>query len=157
MAKSVHEFTVKTLSGQERSLADYAGKVLVLVNVASKCGLTPQYADLQEFYETHKSKGIEVLGFPANNFGAQEPGSDSEIQAFCEANYGVSFPMFSKISVKGEDQHPLYAYLTQTTGQDVIWNFQKFLVNKQGEVVQAVNPQTLVSAPEVQAKLLELL
>lgn len=141
---SVHELEMKSIDGQSVPLREYAGKVLVLVNVASKCGLTPQYADLELFYRDMKAKGVEVLGFPANNFGAQEPGADAEIKAFCSTKYEVSFPMFSKISVKGADQHPLYSYLTKTTGSDVQWNFQKFLVGKDGQVIQSFSPTTTV-------------
>jgi glutathione peroxidase len=148
MANSVYDFTVKNIAGKEVNLADYQGKTLILVNVASQCGLTPQYADLQAFYESYKDKGVEILGFPANNFGAQEPGTDAEIQTFCTTNYGVTFPMFSKISVKGEDQHPLYQYLTQQAQTDVTWNFQKFIVDKTGQVVQTFAPQTSVDEPE---------
>lgn len=136
MSKSVHDFTMTTLEGQEKSLKDYAGKVLVIVNVASKCGYTPQYADLQKFYTENESKGVVVLGFPANNFGSQEPGSNEEIAQFCQANYGVSFPMFAKISVKGDDTHPLYKYLTEATGEKVSWNFNKFVIGKDGKAVK---------------------
>ena len=136
MANSVHDFTMNTLEGKPQNLKDFAGKVLVLVNVASKCGYTPQYADLQKFYEAYKDQGVVVLGFPANNFGGQEPGSDSEIAQFCQTNYGVTFPMFSKISVKGSDAHPLYKYLTQASGSEVSWNFNKFIVDKQGKFVK---------------------
>jgi len=148
MASSVYDFTVKNIAGKEVNLADYHGKTLILVNVASQCGLTPQYADLQAFYESYKDQGVEILCFPANNFGAQEPGTDAEIQTFCTTNYGVTFPMFSKISVKGEDQHPLYQYLTQQAQTDVTWNFQKFIVDKSGQVVRSVPPETSVDEPE---------
>ena len=136
MANSVHDFTLNSLSGTPQSLKEYAGKVLVLVNVASKCGYTPQYADLQKFYNEYQEKGVVVLGFPANNFGSQEPGTDADIAQFCQANYGVTFPMFSKISVKGTDIHPLYKYLTQGIGAEVSWNFNKFIVNKEGKVIK---------------------
>jgi glutathione peroxidase len=136
MAKSVHEFTLNTLSGTPQSLKEYAGKVLVIVNVASKCGYTPQYADLQKFYDEYQQKGLVILGFPANNFGNQEPGTDADIAQFCQANYGVTFPMFSKLSVKGADIHPLYKYLTQESGVEVSWNFNKFIVNKEGKVIK---------------------
>ncbi len=146
---SVHDFEVITIDGQKISLSQYQGKVLVIVNVASKCGLTPQYADLQEFYEQYKDKGVVVLGFPANNFGAQEPGTNSEIKDFCTKNYGVTFPMFAKISVKGEDIHPLYQYLTQKSMNGVLdapvkWNFQKFIVDKEGKVVESIEPTVSV-------------
>ncbi len=143
---SLHDFTVNTITGEPRPLADYRGKVAVVVNVASRCGLTPQYADLELFYREQRANGVEVLGFPANNFGAQEPGTDAEIQAFCLTNYEVSFPMFSKLSVKGEDQHPLYGYLTGAG--EVQWNFQKFLVGKDGRVIRSFAPMTKVTDPE---------
>ena len=144
----LHDFTMRTISGGEQPLADYRGQVAVVVNVASRCGLTPQYADLELFYREAKAKGVTVLGFPANNFGAQEPGSDAEIQAFCSTNYEVSFPMFSKISVKGADQHPLYSYLTTAAKADVQWNFQKFLVGKDGQVLHSFAPTMSVNDPE---------
>jgi glutathione peroxidase len=147
-ATSVYDFTMRTIDGKEKPLADYKGKVLLLVNVASQCGLTPQYADLELFYRQYKDKGVEVLGFPANNFGAQEPGTDEQIQNFCATQYDVTFQMFSKISVQGEDMHPLYAYLTQTTAKPVQWNFQKFLVSKNGEQIQAFEPVLKVDSPQ---------
>jgi glutathione peroxidase len=122
------DYTMKRLDGQVENLKDYQGKVLLLVNVASECGLTPQYRELQALYAEYKDQGFEVLGFPANNFGAQEPGTDQQIAQFCERNYGVTFPMFSKISVKGADKHPLYGELTSMPapiGGEVEWNFQK--------------------------------
>ena len=134
------DFTMKDISGAEIPLSRYRGKALLLVNVASKCGFTPQYTGLQSLYERYHDKGFEVLGFPANNFLWQEPGSDSEIKQFCSTKYNVSFPLFSKISVKGKDIHPLYKALTeketnpQFSGK-ITWNFNKFLVNKQGEIV----------------------
>jgi len=134
--KSIFDVTLPMLDGKEKSLKDYEGKVLVLMNVASKCGYTGQYKDWQAYYSAHAKDGIEILGFPANNFGGQEPGSNEEIATFCEANYGVSFPMFSKISVKGDDQHPLYQYLTSATGEKVGWNFNKFVVGKDGKVIK---------------------
>lgn len=148
MANSVYDFTVKNIAGKDVNLADYQGKILIFVNVASQCGLTPQYNDLQAFYESYQDKGVEILGFPANNFGAQEPGTDAEIQSFCTTNYGVTFPMFSKISVKGEDQHPLYQYLTEQAETDVTWNFQKFIVNPNGQIVRSFAPETSVDEPE---------
>lgn len=154
----VLNFTMKRLDGKEQSLADYRGKVLLMVNVASYCGNTPQYKGLQELYMRYHDRGFEVLGFPANNFGAQEPGSDKEIAQFCEANYSVSFPMFSKISVKGSDIHPLYAQLTTSpAGGAVTWNFQKFLVNKKGEVAAKFSPSTQPTDAGVTAKVEELL
>lgn len=156
-AASVHEFKMKTIDGKEQSLGEYKGKVLVLLNVASKCGYTPQYADWQAFYESHKEKGVEVLGFPANNFMGQEPGSDAEIKQFCSSEYSVTFPMFSKISVKGKDQHPLYAYLTETTGEKVSWNFNKYLVDQNGKVVAHFKSGVKPDDADFNTKLNELL
>lgn len=156
-AGSVHEFKMKTIDGKEKSLADYKGKVLVLLNVASKCGYTPQYEDWQKFYESHKGKDVEVLGFPANNFMGQEPGSDAEIKEFCTSEFNVSFPMFSKISVKGKDQHPLYAYLTKTTGEKVSWNFNKYLVDQNGKVVAHYKSGVKPDDEDFKKKLNELL
>ncbi len=154
------DFTMKRLDGTEQSLKDYQGKVVMLVNVASKCGNTPQYRGLQEMYTRYQGKGLEILGFPANDFGAQEPGSDEEIAQFCEANYGVTFPMFSKISVKGDDIHPLYKELTsmpEPIGGEVRWNFQKYLVDREGNVVAKLHPKMTPEDPELVAKVEELL
>ncbi len=148
-ASSVHEFQMKSIDGEEVSLADYDGKPLLIVNVASRCGFTPQYEGLQALYEKYESKGLVVIGFPANNFGAQEPGTDAEIKTFCNREYGVSFPMFSKISVKGADKAPLYEYLTGATGQEVPWNFTKFLVGKDGKVIRSFAPDVEPLAPEL--------
>ena len=148
---TLHDFTVTRITGEAQALADYRGKVAVVVNVASKCGLTPQYADLELFYREQRARGVEVLGFPANNFGGQEPGSDAEIAQFCSTNYEVSFPMFSKISVKGADQHPLYAYLTEAGKSEVQWNFQKFVVGKDGQVVRSFAPTTSVNDADFRA------
>ena len=135
--KSIYDFTMKTIDGKEKSLADYRGEVLLVVNVASQCGYTPQYKDLEEVFEKYKGKGFRILAFPANNFGEQEPGSDQEIKTFCQTNYSVTFDLFSKISVKGDDQHPLYSYITKESPfpGDVKWNFQKYLVDKNGNIV----------------------
>lgn len=137
---NVHQFSVKTIKGDDFSLEQYKGSVLLIVNTASKCGYTPQYKDLQELYETYKDQGLVILGFPANNFNQQEPGTNEEILEFCEMNYGITFPMFSKVSVKGEDQHELFGYLTgQGDKQEmggVNWNFEKFVINKEGNLVQ---------------------
>ena len=144
--------TMTRLDGSEESLAGYKGKVVMLVNVASKCGLTPQYKGLQAIYDQYRDKGFEILGFPANDFMGQEPGTNEEIAEFCELNYGVSFPLFSKISVKGDEMHPLYQEITampDPIGGDILWNFQKYLVNKQGEVVQKIGPRTTPEDPEV--------
>lgn len=136
---SVHEFELENIEGEPTSLSTYEGKVLLIVNTASECGYTPQYEGLQALYEKYKDRGFEVLGFPANNFGGQEPGTDEEIKKFCSVNYSVTFPLFSKISVKGEDQHPLFRFLTSAENPDfkgeIKWNFEKFLVNKNGELV----------------------
>jgi glutathione peroxidase len=150
--------TMKSLEGKDVNLAQYKGKVVMMVNTASKCGLTPQYKQLEAIYEKYKERGFVILGFPANNFGAQEPGSDQEIGAFCEKNYGVKFPMFSKISVKGEDKAPLYQYLTSDKlpvdpKGDISWNFEKFLLNRNGEVVARFSPKTTPDAAEVTQKI----
>ena len=143
MNKSVYDFRVRDIRGNEKSLADYKGQVLLIVNVASKCGLTPQYAGLESLYSDLKEKGLVVLGFPANNFGAQEPGTDAEIEQFCQTKFSVNFPMFSKISVKGESIAPLYQYLTKEAPlhSDVSWNFQKFLIDRSGQVVANIDPK----------------
>lgn len=162
MSASVYDIPVKTIQGDDTTLNQYQGKVLLLVNVASKCGLTPQYEGLEKLYTEKKSQGFEVLGFPANNFLEQEPGSEAEIQEFCSINYKVDFPLFAKISVAGADKHPLYQTLTRAIPErigegpwwddlveygltpnpkpEVLWNFEKFLVNKQGEVVARFAP-----------------
>jgi len=139
-AMSIYDFTVNDIDGNPVSLSEYEGKVLLLVNVASKCGFTGQYEGLQKLYETYRDRGLVILGFPANDFMSQEPGTDEEIKEFCTLNYGVTFPMFSKISVKGDDRHPLYRFLTDKeihpeTGGKISWNFNKFLVNREGDVV----------------------
>jgi glutathione peroxidase len=134
-ASSVHEFTLPSIDGAPAPLSAYKGKVALIVNVASQCGYTPQYTGLQQLYEKYKDKGFVVLGFPANNFGAQEPGTNQEIKTFCTRNYNVTFPMYSKISVKGSDKAPLYKFLTDSAGGEVKWNFTKFLVDENGKVV----------------------
>ncbi len=149
---SVLDFKMQRIDGTEQSLADYRGKVLMLVNVASKCGQTPQYEVLERVYEQYRDRGFEILGFPANDFNEQEPGTDDEIAQFCELTYGVKFPLFSKISVKGEEMHPLYQYLTtlpDPIGGDVRWNFQKYLVDKQGNVVSRVHFKVKADEPQV--------
>jgi len=154
------DFTMKRLDGSEQSLSSYKGNVLMLVNVASRCGLTPQYRGLQDLYKRFEGQKFEILGFPANNFGQQEPGTEQEIAQFCERNYGVTFPMFSKISVTGPDIHPLYADLTSRpapVGGEVQWNFQKYLVNRDGEVVARFDPQTEPGDPALVKKIEELL
>ena len=139
-AKSVYEFTMKDIDGKDIKLDAYKGKVLLIVNTASKCGYTPQYEGLQSLYDKSKDKGFVVLGFPANNFMGQEPGTEAEIKEFCTLKYKVTFPMFAKISVKGEDQHPLYNFLTNKATDpqfagDITWNFNKFLIDRNGKVV----------------------
>ena len=159
---SLYSFTLNSIDGKPAPLAEYKGKVVLIVNVASQCGYTPQYSALEAIYEKYKDQGFVILGFPANNFGAQEPGTNEEIKTFCSRKYSVKFPMYAKISVKGDDQAPLYAYLTKQTGPgitgDIKWNFTKFLVDKNGNVVQrfepAVTPDSkeLTSAIEKQLK-----
>jgi len=138
--KTVHDFTARTILGREIRLSEFKGKVLLLVNVASKCGFTPQYKGLEALYEKYKDRGFVVLGFPANDFLSQEPGTNEEIKEFCEVNFGVTFPLFAKISVKGEKIDPLYAFLTDKavhpeTGGKITWNFNKFLADRDGKVV----------------------
>jgi glutathione peroxidase len=169
MTSSLHQFSVKRIDGTPTSLKDYRGKVLLVVNVASQCGLTPQYAALEKLYEAHRERGLEVLGFPANEFGAQEPGSNGDIEEFCRSKFGIKFPMFEKIVVKGAGIHPLYAFLTQAQAQasspngalfedklnaygvtradpnDILWNFEKFLIGRDGTVLARFNPDV---APE---------
>lgn len=132
-AASLYDFKIASLDGKTIDFSQYKGKTLLIVNTASECGYTPQYADLQKLHEAYGNK-IIILGFPANNFGGQEPGSNAEIASFCKKNYGVTFQMFEKISVKGEDQHPLYAWLKDKTGQEPSWNFCKYLVKPDGTV-----------------------
>jgi glutathione peroxidase len=151
---SVHEFTMKTIDGEERNLRDFDGKALLVVNVASQCGLTPQYEALAKLHETFADRGFAVLGFPCNQFGAQEPGSEAEIKAFCTSNYGVSFPMFAKIDVNGPSAHPLYRWLeeqpTEPDGPgDIKWNFAKFLIAKDGRVRARFAPTTAPDSPEL--------
>jgi glutathione peroxidase len=165
MTQNIYDFQVKTINGKEISLKDFKGKVMLITNVASKCGLTPQYEGLENLYKKYHAKGLMVLGFPANEFLAQEPGSNTEIQEFCTLNYGVQFPMFEKIVVKGEGQHPLYTYLTAAKpetqmkegGQlisrlkekgllsgkdnDIKWNFEKFLIDTNGTVIGRYSPE----------------
>ncbi|MDE3058392.1 MAG: glutathione peroxidase [Bacteroidota bacterium] len=158
-AQSVFNFTMKTIDGKEKPLSDYKGDVLMIVNVASFCGYTPQYKDLEAVYEKYKARGFKILAFPANNFGSQEPGTNGEIKAFCTRNYNVTFDMFSKISVKGEDQDPLYHYLTTGTDfkGDIGWNFTKFLVDRNGNVVARYASNIVPSSKEITGKIEELL
>jgi glutathione peroxidase len=148
-ASSVHDFTLTSIDGKAVPLSSYKGKVVLLVNVASKCGYTPQYTGLQSLYTKYKDKGLVVVGVPANNFGGQEPGTNEEIQTFCSRNYNVTFPMMSKVSVKGEDKTPLYGYLTENTGGDVKWNFTKFLVDKNGKIVSRFDSKVTPDSPEL--------
>ena len=148
--KTVYGFTMKDIDGESVNLGKYKGKVLLIVNVASKCGSTPQYEGMETFYKQYHDRGVEILAFPANNFGSQEPGTDTEIKEFCSKNYGVTFPVFSKISVKGDDMDPLYKFLTSKEENGILdapvkWNFQKFLVDRQGRVVTFFDPGTKVS------------
>jgi glutathione peroxidase len=148
---SVYDFQVKSIDGKDVSLSAYKGKALMIVNTASKCGFTPQYKGLEELYETYKAKGFEILAFPANEFGAQEPGSNAEIKTFCELKYKTTFPLFEKIVVKGKGQHPLYAYLTglPENGGEISWNFNKFLVTPEGKVVAHLESKAEPMSPEV--------
>jgi glutathione peroxidase len=153
---TLHDFSARTISGEETSLRDYAGKVALVVNVASKCGLTPQYNGLEKLYETLQSRGLEVLGFPCNQFAGQEPGADAEVQEFCTLTYGVKFPLFSKIDVNGAQRHPLYAWLTAATvgpeeAGDIQWNFGKFLVGRDGKVLARFAPPTAPEDPALVA------
>src|SRR6202049_3996292 len=155
-ASSVHEFTLDAINGTPTSLANFKGKVLLVVNVASQCGYTYQYEGLQALYVKYKDQGLVVAGFPANNFGGQEPGSNAEIGAFCKSKFGVTFPMFSKISVKGADKAPLYQFLTDpkanpTTGGEIQWNFTKFLVDRNGKVLQRFEPEVEPLSKEIEA------
>jgi len=173
MTASIYDIPVKKIDGTESSLAGYRGKVLLVVNVASKCGLTPQYESLEKLYQGKHDQGLEVLGFPANNFKGQEPGSDAEISQFCSLTYDVHFPLFSKISVLGADRHPLYAELTAAqpaaigdgpfrerlkgygvnpeNTTDVLWNFEKFLLNRKGDVVARFAPDVAADDPRIVA------
>ena len=173
METSIYEIPVKKINGEDASLGEYTGKVVLVVNVASRCGLTPQYEGLEALYERFKGQGLVVAGFPANDFNAQEPGTDEEIQTFCTSNFGVKFPMYSKITVVGEGKHPLYAELIATQphaislteptlrekhigwgiptndAPEILWNFEKFLVSRKGEVVKRFAPDTAPDAPEL--------
>jgi glutathione peroxidase len=165
MKSTIYDMNVRQIDGKESSLSAFKGKVLLIVNVASKCGLTPQYEGLEKIYKKYHSQGFEILGFPANEFLAQEPGTNAEIQQFCQLNYGVTFPMFQKIVAKGPGQHPLYSYLTQQkpvaqkepgsdfegdlrkhgltreNPSDILWNFEKFLIGKNGEILGRFSPE----------------
>jgi len=173
MSASVYDIPVKKITGEDTSLAEFNGKVLLVVNVASKCGLTPQYEGLEKLYEQFKGQGLVIAGFPANDFKAQEPGTNEEIQSFCTLNYGVQFPLFDKITVVGDQKHPLYAALIAAQPKavnlsevpfreklkgygidgnadpEILWNFEKFLVSREGEVVERFAPDTQPDAPEL--------
>ncbi len=148
---SVYDFTLDDIDGRPLALNSFEGKVLLLVNTASFCGNTPQYADLQDMYDTYQERGLEILAFPANNFGQQEPGSNEEIKSFCYTKYSLTFPLFSKISVKGADKHPLYQYLTEQSPfpGEVEWNFQKYLVDRRGLVIARYHHRTKPRSPEI--------
>ncbi len=175
MASSIYDIPVKKITGEDASLAEFKGKVLLVVNVASKCGLTPQYEALEKVYEQYKGQGLVIAGFPANDFKAQEPGTSEEIQSFCKLNYGVQFPLFDKITVVGDQKHPLYAALIaaqpkavslseipfreklkgygieSNADPEILWNFEKFLVSRSGKVVERFAPDTQPDAPELVA------
>lgn len=175
MTSSIYDIPVQKITGEGASLAEFAGKVLLVVNVASKCGLTPQYEGLEKLYEQYKGQGLVVAGFPANDFKSQEPGTNDEIQTFCTANFGVKFPLFSKITVVGAEKHPLYAALIAAQAKavsvgeipfakklngygiatnpepEILWNFEKFVVSRSGEVVKRFSPDTEPDAPELVA------
>jgi glutathione peroxidase len=152
-ASSIYEFTLPSIDGKPLPLANFKGKVVLVVNVASRCGFTPQYSALESTYEKYKDQGFVILGFPANNFGSQEPDTNQEIKTFCQAKYSVSFPMYAKVSVKGDDQTPLYNYLTTKANPavagDIKWNFTKFLVDRNGNVVKRFEPDVTPDSPEV--------
>ena len=180
MANEIYDIPVKTIDGTETNLGEYKDKVLLIVNVASKCGLTPQFEGLEKLYENYRGKGFEILGFPANNFMGQEPGTEDEIKDFCATNFDVQFPLFSKISVKGDDQNPLYKYLTETKPDtdvndgefeeklkgfgstrsqpnEVLWNFEKFLVGKDGDIIARFAPDVTAEDERLTAKVEEAL
>lgn len=152
--QTIYQFTVEDINGKPFALADLKGKKVMIVNTASKCGLTPQYKELEALYKQYKDKDFIIIGFPANNFLGQEPGSNEQIASFCSINYGVTFPMMSKISVKGKNMHPLYQFLTQKSkngveDSKVQWNFQKYLIGRDGKLEKVIAPKTLPSSDEV--------
>jgi len=155
MAKeTIYQFKVEDLYGKQFDFASLKGKKVIVVNTASKCGLTPQYKDLEALYKEYKDSGLVIVGFPANNFASQEPGTNEEIASFCQMNYGVTFPMMDKISVKGGDMAPVYKFLTEKSknglqDSEVEWNFQKYLINEKGELVKVISPKTLPTDPEI--------
>lgn len=152
---TIHRFTTRTANGKAVQLSDYEGKALLIVNTASECGFTPQYADLQALYEAYADRGLVVMGFPCNQFGGQEPGTSEEVRTFCSLNYGVTFPIFEKVEAIGPNADPIYRYLTDETGADIKWNFTKFLVDREGKAVKAyesaVKPFDI--APDIEAVL----
>lgn len=146
--EDIYQFKVKTISDEDFDFSTLKGKKIMIVNTASKCGLTPQYKDLQALFDTYKEENFVIIGFPANNFAKQEPGTNAEIAEFCQLNYGVNFPMMAKISVKGEDMHPVYQFLTQKIkngfdDSEVSWNFQKYLIDENGHLIKVISPKTL--------------
>lgn len=152
--QTIYQFTVEDINGKPFALADLKGKKVMIVNTASKCGLTPQYKELEALYQQYKDRDFIIIGFPANNFLGQEPGSNEQIASFCSTNYGVTFPMMSKISVKGKNMHPLYQFLTQKSkngveDSKVKWNFQKYLIGRDGKLEKVIDPKTLPSSDEV--------
>jgi glutathione peroxidase len=157
---SIFDIKIKTINGEEQSMSTYKGKVLVIVNTASKCGFTPQYKALQELYERYQFEGLEILGFPCNQFMSQEPGDEEEIKSFCQLNYGVTFPMFAKVDVNGSDAHPLFTHLTKEApgllgSKAVKWNFTKFLIDRHGKAVERFSPNT--DPKEMEEKIQQLL
>ncbi|MGA2984982.1 MAG: glutathione peroxidase [Terriglobia bacterium] len=160
-APRLYDFTLPSIDGNSTPLSTYKGKVILLVNVASRCGFTPQYSALESLYEKYKDQGLVILGFPANNFGAQEPGTNAEIKTFCSTKYNVTFPMFAKVSVKGGDTTPLYQFLTQKANPavagEIKWNFTKFLVDRNGQVVARFEPAVTPDSAEVVAEVQKLL
>jgi glutathione peroxidase len=156
--QTLHEFTLNNIDGQATNLSKYKGKVCLIVNVASQCGYTGQYKGLEALYQAYKDKGLEIIGFPSNDFGAQEPGTEAQIKEFCSTRYDVSFDMFSKVKVSGSDKVDIYKYLTDTTGNQVQWNFNKFLVDKEGNVVKyyasSVSPESPELRKDVEALLM---
>lgn len=153
-SQTIYDFKVTDISGNTFDMASLKGKKVMIVNTASKCGLTPQYTQLEELYKKYSAQDFVIIGFPANNFMKQEPGTNEEIETFCQKNYGVTFPMMSKISVKGDDMAPLYKFLTskklnQVEDSEVQWNFQKYLIDENGKLVKVISPKTLPNAPEI--------
>ena len=160
-ASNIYDFTLPSIDGTPMPLSQFKGKVVLMVNVASQCGYTPQYTALEAIYEKYKAQGFVIVGFPANNFGAQEPGTNEEIKTFCSRKYSVTFPLYSKVSVKGDDETPLYQYLTKQTAPpisgEIKWNFTKFLVDKNGKVVQRFESAVTPDSPEVVSAIEKLL